>query len=125
MLSKILVVMIGCAFGGGFRFLINTYANKWIDFPCGTLIANIVGCFLIGIITTLLTEYYKGVSTYIALFLTVGFLGGLTTFSSFANETMIFFRAGDIFSAVLNVCLNTIGGLIAVLSGMMIVRFLY
>lgn len=124
-MAKVLVVMLGCAFGGASRYLITTYVNKLGHFPYGTLTVNLIGCFLIGIITTILTEYYKGASPYISLLLTVGFLGGLTTFSSFSNETMLLIRTGDVASALLNVGLNTIGGLIAVWLGMVFVRLLY
>lgn len=124
-LISILVVMLGCAFGGAFRFLISTYMNKLGHFPYGTLTVNIIGCFLIGCIATLFAEYYKSASPYITLFLTVGFLGGLTTFSSFSNETMILIRTGEFISALLNVGLNTIGGLIAVWLGMIFIRLFY
>lgn len=124
-MAKILVVMIGCAFGGAFRFLITTYVNKLGHFPYGTLTVNLIGCFLIGIISTLLTERFTGVSPYLSLLLTVGFLGGLTTFSSFGNETMLLLKTGLVMQAMLNVALNTLGGLLAVWLGIMLVRIIY
>ncbi len=124
-MEKVLVVMLGCAFGGASRYLITTYVNKLGHFPYGTLTVNLIGCFLIGIIGTLLSEYYKGASPYISLLLTVGFLGGLTTFSSFSNETLLLIRTGDVLSAILNVGLNTIGGLLAVWLGVILVRLIY
>ena len=117
--------MLGCACGGAFRFAITTYVNKLGHFPNGTLSVNLIGCFLIGIVSTVLTEYAKGASPYISLLLTVGFLGGLTTFSSFGNETMLLLRAGDIAAAFLNVALNTLGGLLAVWLGMVLVKLVY
>lgn len=124
-MTKILAVMIGCAFGGAFRFLITTYVNKLGHFPYGTLTVNLIGCFLIGIISTLLTERFTGVSPYLSLLLTVGFLGGLTTFSSFGNETMLLLKTGLVMQAMLNVVLNTLGGLLAVWLGIMLVRIIY
>lgn len=124
-MAKILAVMIGCAFGGAFRFLITTYVNKLGHFPYGTLTVNLIGCFLIGIISTLLTERFTGVSPYLSLLLTVGFLGGLTTFSSFGNETMLLLKTGLVMQAMLNVVLNTLGGLLAVWLGIMLVRIIY
>ncbi|HJF85050.1 MAG TPA: fluoride efflux transporter CrcB [Megamonas hypermegale] len=124
-MAKILAVMIGCAFGGAFRFLITTYVNKLGHFPYGTLTVNLIGCFLIGIISTLLTERFTGVSPYLSLLLTVGFLGGLTTFSSFGNETMLLLKTGLVMQAMLNVALNTLGGLLAVWLGIMLVRIIY
>ena len=125
MAAKVLVVMLGCAFGGAFRFLITSYVNKLGHFPYGTLSVNLIGCFLIGIISTVLTEYCKGASPYISLLLTVGFLGGLTTFSSFGNETVLLLRTGDITAAFLNVALNTLGGLLAVWLGIILVKLFY
>lgn len=122
---KFLVVMLGCALGGAFRYLISTYMNKFLDFPIGTLSVNIIGCFLIGLIATFLTEKMENPSPYISLFLTVGFLGGLTTFSSFSNETLYLLRTGDYLFGVLNVVLNTFGGLLAVLLGMIIIRLIF
>ena len=124
-MAKILAVMIGCAFGGAFRFLITTYVNKLGHFPYGTLTVNLIGCFLIGIISTLLTERFTGVSPYLSLLLTVGFLGGLTTFSSFGNETMLLLKTGLVMQAMLSVALNTLGGLLAVWLGIMLVRIIY
>ena len=124
-MAKILAVMIGCAFGGAVRFLITTYVNKLGHFPYGTLTVNLIGCFLIGIISTLLTERFTGVSPYLSLLLTVGFLGGLTTFSSFGNETMLLLKTGLVMQAMLNVALNTLGGLLAVWLGIMLVRIIY
>ena len=124
-MAKILAVMIGCAFGGAFRFLITMYVNKLGHFPYGTLTVNLIGCFLIGIISTLLTERFTGVSSYLSLLLTVGFLGGLTTFSSFGNETMLLLKTGLVMQAMLNVALNTLGGLLAVWLGIMLVRIIY
>ena len=124
-MAKILAVMIGCAFGGAFRFLITTYVNKLGHFPYGTLTVNLIGCFLIGIISTLLTERFTGVSPYLSLLLTVGFLGGLTTFSSFGNETMLLLKTGQVMQAMLNVAFNTLGGLLAVWLGIMLVRIIY
>ena len=125
MAAKVLVVMLGCAFGGAFRFLITSYVNKLGHFPYGTLSVNLIGCFLIGIISTLLTEYCKGASPYISLLLTVGFLGGLTTFSSFGNETVLLLRTGDVTAAFLNIALNTLGGLLAVWLGIISVKLFY
>ena len=52
--------MLGCALGGAMRYLITTYINKLGYFPYGTLAVNLIGCFLIGMIATLLTEKIQG-----------------------------------------------------------------
>ena len=66
-------------------------------------------------------EKIQGTSPYLSLFLTVGFLGGLTTFSSFTNETLILWRTGDFISVLLNVGLNTFGGLLAAWIGRILI----
>lgn len=120
-MSNLLVVMLGCALGGAMRYLITTYINKLGYFPYGTLAVNLIGCFLIDMIATLLTEKIQGTSPYLFLFLTVGFLGGLTTFSSFTNETLILWRTGDFISVLLNVGLNTFGGLLVAWIGRILI----
>lgn len=57
-MSNLLVVMLGCALGGAMRYLITTYINKLGYFPYGTLAVNLIGCFLIGMIATLLHDSY-------------------------------------------------------------------
>ena len=118
---NMLIVMLGCALGGAMRYLITTNINKLGYFPYGTLTVNMIGCFGMGIVVAILTEKMQDVSPYVSLFLTVGFLGGLTTFSSFSNETILLWQSGNIINACLNIALNTIGGLIAILLGRFLV----
>ncbi|WP_231036096.1 fluoride efflux transporter CrcB [Pectinatus sottacetonis] len=126
MLTKISCVMLGCAFGGGARFYISTIlAQKYGTlFPYGTMTVNILGCFLIGMISTVLNERTLGISPYISLLLTVGFLGGLTTFSSFSYDTLTLVRIGNLTGALFNVAVNTIGGFSAALLGIFLIRFI-
>ena len=80
---KILAVAIGGGIGATTRYLVSTWAagRFGADFPYGTLIVNVAGCFMIGLFMTLTTERLI-VSPYWRLIFAVGFLGGLTTFSS-------------------------------------------
>ena len=81
-------------------------------------IYNMIAAFLMIFYTDVVGVSLIFVST---LFLTVGFLGGLTTFSSFTNETLILWRTGDFISVLLNVGLNTFGGLLAAWIGRILI----
>jgi fluoride exporter len=86
-LDRYLVVLAGAGLGGLARYV----AGSWImlkyggRFPLGTLIINVTGSFLIGVLMTLLTERLNPHPNW-RLFLVVGVLGGYTTFSSFEYE---------------------------------------
>ncbi len=87
-MDRFLVVCAGSAIGGGVRYLVSV-ATKSVNFLAiglfGTLVVNVVGCFLIMMILTIATA--TSMSTNARLFLTTGFLGGLTTYSTFDYET--------------------------------------
>lgn len=94
-------------------------------FPFGTLTVNTVGSFLMGLsmgALLLLTERHGFAAGPAKLLLTVGFLGGFTTFSSFSMETMTLLRGGSLFYAVANVALNILCGFAAVWAGLLLAR---
>ena len=85
-----LVVFIGAGIGGALRHGVNVGSAKifGLGFPSGTLIVNVVGSFLMG----LLAGYFlarPGISQQVRLFLTTGILGGFTTFSAFSLDTAL------------------------------------
>ena len=85
-----LIVFIGAGIGGALRHGVNVGAAKLfgLGFPTGTLIVNIVGSFLMG----LLACYFlarPGIGQQVRLFLTTGILGGFTTFSAFSLDTAL------------------------------------
>lgn len=84
------------------------------SFPLGTLIANVAGCFLIGI---LIGSGKADTHQNLRLSFGVGFLGALTTFSTFGAETIQHAQSGAPWIAGLNVAVNLIGGLLAVVAG--------
>ena len=91
----VLAVAVGGAIGSVARYLVGIGSGKLfgINFPWGTLIINITGSFLIGVLMTLLTERWRPHPNW-RLFLVVGVLGGYTTFSSFEYETYQAVREG-------------------------------
>ena len=93
-----------------------------VNFPFGTLIVNIVGSFLMGIVTALITYKITANNESIRLLLAVGFLGGFTTFSSFSMETFTLIEKHEIFYAVANVVTNVTFGLLAAYLGFKLIR---
>jgi len=118
-LINILLVGFGGFIGSVSRYLASGYvqqATKSIDFPYGTLVVNVVGCFIIGFLAQLAEE--RGVFTSQSrLFVFTGFLGGFTTFSSFGNETLNLARDSQMLNALANVGANVLLGLFAVWLG--------
>lgn len=81
MLYHLTIVMGGAALGGAARYLISTLAmhKLGITFPYGTLIVNLLGCFIIGLFTAVAFDHFN-FPPQIRLFVLAGFLGGLNTF---------------------------------------------
>ncbi len=121
--GKMLLIMIGGGLGAMTRYGVGVFAGKFIGvrFPYGTLIVNLAGCFLIGVCLALAEKTsWLGPST--RLFLMTGFLGALTTFSTYALETFVTLRNGNFSTAVLNFALNNLLGLGLVIAGIWLVR---
>ena len=118
-MTNILLVGFGGFIGSVLRYLASGYvqqSTKSIDFPYGTLAVNVIGCFIIGFLAQLAED--RGVFTSESrLFVFTGFLGGLTTFSSFGNETLNLARDSQLMNALANVGANVILGLFAVWLG--------
>jgi fluoride exporter len=118
-LLSVLYVALGGALGSVSRYLLGTWAqtaSKSIDFPYGTLVVNLFGCFIIGILSQLVES--RGVFTPETRALVfIGILGGFTTFSSFGNDTLNLLHDGKTFNALANVGANVILGLFLVWLG--------
>lgn len=117
--KKLLIVMLGGSLGAASRYGISLLAAKaWgTYFPWGTLMANLLGCFLIGLIFAL-ADRTRLLSPDMRLLLITGFLGALTTFSSFALETVNAGRVGMTLLPLTNILVNNIGGLALAFFGM-------
>ncbi len=114
-MKLVLLAGLGSFIGGAGRYLLALpFQNKLIFyFPFGTLIANIAGCFLIGILFALAEK--GAIATQGRVFLITGILGGFTTFSSFSLETVEMFRDGYLMKAFLYILISVVVGLLATL----------
>ncbi len=114
MFKMILIAGAGGFLGTVFRFLASRYFQNLLltSFPLGTFIVNIVGCLFIGIFYGL-AEKGDILSPELRIFLTVGFCGGFTTFSTFAGENIALLRDGNIFYFSLYTGLSVFIGLLA------------
>lgn len=120
---EILAVAIGGSFGAVARYITTNYIMlRWqCNWPWGTFVVNAVGCLMMGFFMVLITE--KGLLPVAwRLFICVGFLGGLTTFSSFSYESLVLLAEGNILGAGLNMGLSVIVGLVFAALGAYIAR---
>src|SRR5918912_1508038 len=85
-----LIVFLGAGIGGAMRHGVNVAAVRLLgyEFPFGTLIVNVLGSFLIGILAGYFA-FRPGIGQHMRLFLTTGVLGGFTTFSAFSLDTAL------------------------------------
>ena len=114
------ILFIGTA--GLLGTLARYWLSGWVDstaggtFPAGTLVVNLVGCFLAGFLFHALSEKYL-VDPVVRLTILIGFLGGFTTFSSYGIQSFNMLRDGEFFLVILNIAISNLGGLAMVWLG--------
>ncbi|HNW49149.1 MAG TPA: fluoride efflux transporter CrcB [Bacteroidales bacterium] len=123
MLKLILIIGTGSFIGGVSRFLASRYIQNTVisGFPYGTLFVNVLGCLLIGIFYGM-SERGNFMSAEMRLFLTVGFCGGFTTFSTFASENLSLLKDGNFFYFALYTALSVFLGLMATYFGNLVTK---
>jgi CrcB protein len=127
MINQLLAIAIGGATGAILRFWVGTGVYQWLgrEFPYGTLVVNVIGSFLIGLLAeTLILQRVTQALDYRAAIL-VGFIGAFTTFSTFSLETFYLLEQGQLHKAALNVVGSVCGCLLAVWIGLLTGRVLF
>lgn len=118
---RILWIAVGGALGSVLRFLISGWVQQSILlFPLGTMVVNILGCLLIGLLSIVLLE--SQVDPVIRTGILIGLLGGFTTFSSFTHDTLRLAEARQFGLASLNVVGSVLCCLLATFLGMQLGR---
>ncbi len=122
--GNVLFVGAGGFLGAVARYLVGGWVHRLFPmatFPLGTLAVNILGCFLIGLLGGL-SESRQLFGPGLRTFILIGILGGFTTFSSFAHETLALSRDAEFLRALVNIGGQVIGGLGCAWVGYSLVR---
>jgi CrcB protein len=123
MIKTLLLVGTGGFLGSISRFLASRFMQNNFPsaFPFGTIFVNITGCFILGLVYGI-SERSSLFNSGWKMFLTVGFCGGFTTFSTFANENLSMLRDGDFFHFILYTGLSVFLGITATFMGVLITK---
>ncbi|WP_439631656.1 fluoride efflux transporter CrcB [Shinella sp.] len=120
-----LIVFLGAGLGGAGRHGVNVLSARLFGtgFPAGTLIINVLGCLVMGLIAGAFT--FRGhLPQELRLFLTTGILGGFTTFSAFSLDAALLWERGEVGLAALYVGASVIFSLLAVAAGLVLSRYM-
>jgi len=111
-------IALGGALGAVARYSISTYMGKLAGagFPFGTLAVNVLGSFLMGFCAVLIIEHLK-MPGYWREFVMIGFLGALTTFSTFSLDGLNLLQNGQINTAILYFVISVVGSVLACVAG--------
>jgi fluoride exporter len=118
-MERLFFICLAGALGTGTRYLVGVWAGQrfGVSFPYGTLIVNVAGCFLIATVAKAAMDLAV-FPPNLRLALTTGFMGGLTTYSSFAYETTRLAQDGARGAALVNFCVTTGACFAAILLGL-------
>ena len=119
-MNQIIAIAAGGALGALLRFWMSNgiYALMGRDFPYGTLLVNILGSLIMGLLFVLLVERSATAPEWRAL-LMIGLLGSFTTFATFSMETLSLLEGGEIAKALLNIILSVSLCMLAVWGGVL------
>lgn len=125
-MKLVLAIAAGGAIGAVGRHYVGVYALKWLGtaFPYGTLVVNVVGSFLMGVLVASMTVKWN-VGNELRAFLTVGLLGGFTTFSAFSSDFATLMERGETVLAAGYVAVSVALALAGMFAGMSLMRLLH
>jgi CrcB protein len=122
--SALMAIGLGAVIGAWGRWALAYWLNaKWPLMPLGTLTANVVGGYLIGIAIAVFAMH-PALSPFWRLVIVTGFLGSLTTFSTFSAESLVMLQSGSWRSAAVHSVAHLLGSLTAAGAGVVTVRLL-
>ena len=121
-IKNILIVGCGSFLGGAARYLISI-AMKGVNkgFPWGTLLVNLIGCLIIGLLWGIFSRTSSEGSSW-SLFLTVGLCGGFTTFSTFSKEALAMLQCSNYIGFASYIAISVIAGIAIVALGYVLMR---
>lgn len=124
-MNNYLIVALGASIGGIARYWMSNAVYKFLPafFPFGTLAVNVIGSFIIGIIIFYL-DAKEIISPELKIFLTVGFCGGFTTFSTFSLETLNLMRDSEFLLAFVNAAANVLLSLLGIFLALLTAKYL-
>ena len=125
-MRNLLIIGLGGFLGAILRFSVSDLVQQWfksVNFPYGTLVVNLLGCFLLGGLSHL-AELRGLMSAEARAFMFIGLLGAFTTFSTFGNDTVSLIRRGEEVLSLLNIGLHLGLGLTAVWLGQSLVTLI-
>jgi fluoride exporter len=124
-MKETFVAFLGGGLGSALRYWLSGSVYRFLSptFPYGTLAVNAIGCFAIGLLMSLFEERFA-VQPLLRVFLTIGVLGGFTTFSTFSFETLALFREGSMVAAMINVIASLVTCLLATWGGSVLGKLL-
>ena len=117
MLCEVMAIFLGGGLGAVLRYLITQYSNRSFGIShYGTFAVNVLGCLLIGFVIGITINKIT-LPNELKLFIMVGFLGGLTTFSTFNSETFYLLKSGNILHGLGYVMISCVLGLLSTCAG--------
>jgi CrcB protein len=123
-LMEVLALSAGGIVGVNARYWMGVWVAGWASprFPWATFVINVSGCFLIGLLTVVITRWLPPPHAPAKLMVLTGFLGGYTTFSTFAYESAVLWERKEFAGSVANLAGSVAAGFVAVMLGMALGR---